>query len=154
MATSSLGENSLVASHIQNIKIRMTYFTRGMTTLTLAWENCRPWATLPLVFPAKWSLRNERRNSIMMTSYYPDLGSASDRLNSTTQIWVETLISMEFLRSLRSGLTLPSERKGGISYIPWCFAANFCLLSAVERTFAGFEGDFERPEFQDAAHPR
>ena len=43
---------------------------------------------------------------------------------------------------------------GGISYIPWCFAANFCLLSVVERAFEGFEGDFQRPEFQDAAHPR
>ena len=29
-------------------------------------------------FPAKWRLRNERRNSILMTCYYPDLGSAYD----------------------------------------------------------------------------
>ena len=28
--------------------------------------------------PAKWRLRNERRNSILMTCLYPDLGSASD----------------------------------------------------------------------------
>ena len=51
--------------------------------------------------PAKWRLRNERRNSILMTRHYPDLGSASDWLNqishaarpirSTTQIWVATL---------------------------------------------------------------
>ena len=51
-------------------------------------------------FPAKWRLRNERRNSILMTRHYPDLGSASDWLNqishvarpirSTTQIWVVT----------------------------------------------------------------
>ena len=27
---------------------------------------------------AKWRLRNERRNSILMTRHYPDLGSASD----------------------------------------------------------------------------
>ena len=49
-------------------------------------------------FPAKWHLRNEHRNSILMTCHYPDLGSASDWLNqishavwsirSTTQIWV------------------------------------------------------------------
>ena len=45
-------------------------------------------------------------------------------------------------------------QKGGISYIPWYFAANFCLLSAEETAFEGFEGDFQRPEFQDAAHPR
>ena len=44
--------------------------------------------------------------------------------------------------------------KGGISYIPWCFAANFCLLFSVERAFEGFEGDFQWAEFQDGAHPR
>ena len=32
-------------------------------------------------FPAKWGLRNECRNSILMTRHYPDLGSASDWLN-------------------------------------------------------------------------
>ena len=31
-------------------------------------------------FPAKWHLRNERRNSIPMTRHYPDLGSASEWL--------------------------------------------------------------------------
>ena len=51
-------------------------------------------------FPTKWRLRNERRNSILMTRHYPDLSSASDWLNqmshaarpirSTTQIWVVT----------------------------------------------------------------
>ena len=51
-------------------------------------------------FPAKWRLRNERRNSILMTHHYPDLGSASDwsgrvgnliqPIRSTTQIWVVT----------------------------------------------------------------
>ena len=30
-------------------------------------------------FSAKWRLRNERRNSILMPRHYPDLGSASDR---------------------------------------------------------------------------
>ena len=51
-------------------------------------------------FSAKWSLRNERRNSILMTCHYPDLGSASDWLKqtshalwpfrNTTQTWVVT----------------------------------------------------------------
>ena len=51
-------------------------------------------------FPTKWRLRNERRNSILMTRHYPDLGSASDwscrvgnliqPIRSTTQIWVVT----------------------------------------------------------------
>ena len=29
-------------------------------------------------FPAKWHLRNEQRNSILMMCHYPDLGGASD----------------------------------------------------------------------------
>ena len=48
-------------------------------------------------FPAKWRLRNERGNTILMTRHYPDLGSASDWLGNliqpircTTQIWVVT----------------------------------------------------------------
>ena len=51
-------------------------------------------------FPAKWRLRNEHRNSTLMTRHYPDLGSASYWLNqishaarpirSTTQIWIVT----------------------------------------------------------------
>ena len=32
-------------------------------------------------FPAKWRLRNECRNSILITRHYPDLGIASDWLN-------------------------------------------------------------------------
>ena len=32
------------------------------------------------VFPAKRRLRNERKNSILMMRYYPDLGSVSDWL--------------------------------------------------------------------------
>ena len=52
-------------------------------------------------FSAKWRLRNERKNSILMTCHYPDLGGASDWLTqtshalwpfrNTTQIWVVTL---------------------------------------------------------------
>ena len=38
-----------------------------------------PWKKQPTIrdattgFPAKWSIRNERRNSILMTRHYPDL---------------------------------------------------------------------------------
>ena len=49
-------------------------------------------------FPTKWRLRNDRRNTILMTRHYPGLGSASDLscrvgnliqpIRSTTQIWV------------------------------------------------------------------
>ena len=52
-------------------------------------------------FPTKWRLRKKkRRNSILMTCHYPDLGGASDWLKqishatrpirSTTEIWVVT----------------------------------------------------------------
>ena len=37
-------------------------------------ENSRHFATPPLVFTARWRLRNERRNSILMTCRYLDLG--------------------------------------------------------------------------------
>ena len=47
-----------------------------------AWENSRHIAT-PLVVSPQLRLRNERRNSILMTYHYPDLGSASDWL----EIW-------------------------------------------------------------------
>ena len=53
--------------------------------------------------PAKWRLRNERRNSILITRHYPVPVSASDWLiqfshaarpiRSTTQIWVVTCYS-------------------------------------------------------------
>ena len=51
-------------------------------------------------FPAKWRVRNERRNSILMTRHCSDLGSVSNwsrrvgnliqPIRSTTQIWVVT----------------------------------------------------------------
>ena len=51
-------------------------------------------------FPTKWRLRSKRRNYILMTPPYPDLGSASDWLSQisnrtqpircTTQVWVVT----------------------------------------------------------------
>ena len=51
-------------------------------------------------FPAKWRLRNERRNSILMTCHHTDLSCASDWLKQislaarpigrTTQMWVVT----------------------------------------------------------------
>ena len=53
-------------------------------------------------FPAKWRLRNKRRNSILITRHYSDLGSTSDwscrvgnliqLIRSTTQIWVVTIL--------------------------------------------------------------
>ena len=48
-------------------------------------------------YPSKWRFRNKRRNSMLMTGHYPDLGSASDwlkicfhRLGVTTHICLVT----------------------------------------------------------------
>ena len=50
-------------------------------------------------FPAKWRLRNEHRNSILMMRHYLDLGSASDWLNQIFQVVRPIRSTMEFLRS-------------------------------------------------------
>ena len=90
-------------------------------------------------FPAKWHLRNECRNSILMTRHYPDLGSASDwscrvgnliqPIRSTTQIWVVTRhqcgISALVSKTSFGGETTGSVAKCGlfsqaISYSPFC----------------------------------
>ena len=78
--------------------ILIHHFSSLETCQSVAWENSRHLATLPLVSPPKWRLRNEHRNSILMTHHYPDLGGASDWLSqishaaqpirSTTRIWV------------------------------------------------------------------
>ena len=69
----------------------------------LGWGRKQPtFGDATTVSPAKWRLRNERRNSVLMTRHSPDLGrldlgSASDwsysvgnliqPIRSTTQIW-------------------------------------------------------------------
>ena len=77
--------------------------TNGHLSRTLSvdrplWD-FEPWL-LSRTCPAKWRLRNERRNSILMKRHHPDLGSASDwscrvgnliqPIRRTTQIWVVT----------------------------------------------------------------
>ena len=61
-------------------------------TTFIACENRRRFATFDGV-PAKWRLRSEGRNSILMTRHYLDLNSASDWFRSTTQIWVATRLT-------------------------------------------------------------
>ena len=66
----------------------------------IAWVNRRHLETLPPVSRAKWRLRNERRNCILMTRHYRDLGRASDwfkqisraarPVRNTTQILLTT----------------------------------------------------------------
>ena len=82
-------------------------------------------------FPAKLHLGNERRNSILMMRYWPDLGSASDGLKNLFQPealprsgywWV---ISMEFLclflRRHFVGKPVVASWNVGCSLWQWCF---------------------------------
>ena len=85
----------------------LSYFLNTMSIKLTFWESLfslrkqptfREVATCAL---ANERLSNERRNSILMTCHYPDLGTASDWLKrqgisfqpirSTTKIWVVTL---------------------------------------------------------------
>ena len=75
-------------------------------------------------FPAKWHLRNERRNSILMTCHYPDLVSVSNWLKqfsqavrlirSTTQIWVVTRHQYR-ISALVSQTSFRWETVGGVA---------------------------------------
>ena len=89
-------------------------------------------------FPAKWRLRNERRNSTLMTGHYPDLGSASAWLNQishaawpirrTTQIWVVTCHQYE-ISALVSQKSFGGETSGSVAKC-WLFSQ----ASAVEHS--------------------
>ena len=81
-------------------------------------------------FPAKWRLRNERRNSIPMTRHYPDLGSTSDwscrvgnliqQIRSTTQIWVVAIFGDPgaVSRAGRKGATRVFKRGRKSPWVP------------------------------------
>ena len=81
----------------------------SVCSLLLDWPKSAHIARCHHWFPPEWRLWNERRNSILMTCHYPDLGSAFDwssrvgnllqPIRSTTQIWVVTRHQSEFLRS-------------------------------------------------------
>ena len=49
-------------------------WSKYVGTVLVAWENSQQFRDATTGFPAKWRLRNERRNSILMTRYYPDVG--------------------------------------------------------------------------------
>ena len=75
-------------------------------------------------FPAKRRLRNERRNSVLMTRHCPDLGNASDWLNqishlarpirSTTQIW-EVTSHQYGITALFSQTSFGGETSGSVA---------------------------------------
>ena len=109
-------------------------------------------------FPAKWRLRNERRNSILMTRHYPDLGSASDwscrvgnsipPIRSNTQICVVTRhqygIPCSFLRRHLVGkpvVALPNVRcflrlgDSNVGRSLWKMLSKSILAGATLRVF-------------------
>ena len=69
--------NSEFLDKLETSHLNIIFFfgKNALLWVTLAWKNSRYFATLPLVSPPKLRLRNERRNSILMTRHYPDLGS-------------------------------------------------------------------------------
>ena len=76
-----------------------SYENRSINGIVLAWENSWHFATSPLVFPLYevWGrTRNERRNSILMTCHYPDVGSASDWLKQMSH--AEQLIRTQLIK--------------------------------------------------------
>ena len=87
-------------------------------------------------FPAKWRLRNERRNSILMTRHYPGLGSTSDWLNqishaarairSTNQILVVTRHQYG-ISALVSHTLLDGETSGSVAKCRLFSQANQCF---------------------------
>ena len=75
-------------------------------------------------FIAKWRLRNDCRNSILMVCHYPDQGSASDwsfrvvnllqPIRSITQIWVVTRHQYG-ISAVLTQMSLRGEISGGVA---------------------------------------
>ena len=72
-----------LADGISNASSPLPFLDHGSATKTLIahWDNTDSlrkqltFGDATTGFPTKWSLRNKRRNSILMTHHYPDLGS-------------------------------------------------------------------------------
>ena len=117
-------------------------------------------------FPAKWRVRNERRNSILLTRHYPHLGSPFDLINwkfaSTNQqqyqIRVVHVISMEFLRSF---LEKSDDRskirslrvKEGLPNLPLKWAYLLANESAPHTLIVSFLSIFLNPNLRSPGCP-
>ena len=99
-----------------------------LTNSLLWWKLClrkQPtFGDAAIGFPATWRLRNERRNSTLMTRHYSDLGRASDwssrvgnliqPIRSATQIWLVT--SRQYgISALVSQTSYGGETTGGVA---------------------------------------
>ena len=75
-----------LSAHVNKYVHIIHFFT--YSAFKIGWENSWHFATPQLVSPANWRVGKERRNSIPMTSHYPDLAIASDwmkQINLTNQ---------------------------------------------------------------------
>ena len=103
-------------------------------------------------FPAKWRLRNERRNSILMTRHYPDLGSASDwschvgnllqPIRITTQTWLVTRHQYGF-SALVSQTSIREKTSGGVAKCRCFVKLDLMLFKCIKRenSFFCFKGN-------------
>ena len=95
--------------------------------VALAWLRKQPtFGDATTGFPAKWRLRNERKNSILTTRHYPDLGSASNWLNQishparpnrSTGTGVRTTGSLKLIRTARLIICNAFPPPGGYSLV-------------------------------------
>ena len=93
-------------------------------------------------FPAKWRLKNERRDSILITHYYLDLGSVSDRsrrvgnllqpIRSTTQTWLVTHHQYGF-SALVSQTSIREKTSGGVAKCRLFREASLMLFKCIKR---------------------
>ena len=93
-------------------------------------------------FPAKWRLRNERGDSILLTRYYPDLGRVSDRswrvgnslqpIRSTTQTWLVTRHQYG-ISALVSQTSFREETSGGVAKCRLFRQASLVLFKCIKR---------------------
>ena len=105
----------LTCRYVDKTKKKRNFFISLPTERSLlAWKKQPTFHDTTTSFPAKGRLRNERRNSILMTRYHPDLGSASD--------WLKICFNQS--------ATLPRSWK--------CYVTSTgCLCSFLRRHFAG-----------------
>ena len=119
----------------------------------LAWENSLHYFDNATTgFLAKWRLRNERRNSILMTRHYPHLGSASDwscqvgnliqPIRRTTQIWV--MMPHQYgISALVYKTSFGGETSGSVT--KWLLFSQAISMSTYSKWICLFPGDWCPP---------
>ena len=112
----------------------------------LPWENSLH-SEATTGFPAKWHLRDERRNAILMTCHYTDLGSASDwsgKFASASQ--------KHYPNCARFSDVISRETSGGVAkcwLFPWRRGFQLDLLP----NFSNFLRPRRQKQHQTSAYP-